>query len=217
MAYQYPLNGGRINASISGNSASAGAGYQLVSTGTLVLAGGNNVTLNQNANSISIDGPSLSNSNGFTFGTNGSVVTASYAGGGSVNFSAGTTSGNLASVNLSNANGVSFGLNAGTITASHNALTSQSAQALSASNGSFAFQTAGFSNANGVTFGTSAGSIMTASVNTSYAASNHSHGNPTLNLTNLSGPTRGDAPKGGLTPPRPGDRTPRMCIPLDHV
>jgi hypothetical protein len=189
MAYQYPLNGGRINASISGNSTSAGAGYQLVSTGTLVLAGGNNVTLNQNANSISIAGPSLSNSNGFTFGTNGSVVTASYAGGGSVNFSAGTTSGNLASVNLSNANGVSFGLNAGTITASHNALTSQSAQALSASNGSFAFQTAGFSNANGVTFGTSAGSIMTASVNTSYAASNHSHGNPTLNLTNLSGTT----------------------------
>ena len=189
MAYQYPLNGGRINASISGNSTSAGAGYQLVSTGTLVLAGGNNVTLNQNANSISIAGPSLSNSNGFTFGTNGSVVTASYAGGGSINFSAGTTSGNLASVNLSNANGVSFGLNAGTITASHNALTSQSAQALSASNGSFAFQTAGFSNANGVTFGTSAGSIMTASVNTSYAASNHSHGNPTLNLTNLSGTT----------------------------
>lgn len=148
MAYQFPLNGGRINASIGGNSTSAGAGYQLVSTGTLMLAGGNNVTLSQNANSITIAGPTLSNSNGVTFGTNGTVVTAS-----------------------------------------HNGLTSQSAQALSASNGSFAFQTAAFSNANGITFGTSAGSIMTASVDTSYAASNHSHGNPTLSLTNISGTT----------------------------
>lgn len=45
-----------------------------------------------------------------------------------------------------------------------------------------------FSNANGVSFGLSAGAI-TASIQTSYAASNHSHGNPTLNLTNLSGTT----------------------------
>lgn len=43
-------------------------------------------------------------------------------------------------------------------------LTSQSNQAASASNGSFAFQTVAFSNANNVTFGTSAGSIITASV-----------------------------------------------------
>lgn len=146
MAYQYPLSGGRINASIAGNITSAGAGYQLVSTGTIVLAGGNNVTLSQNANSISIAGPTLSNSNGFTFGTNGSIVTASFAGGGggSINFSAGTTSGNLASVEFANSNGVSFGLNAGTITGT---------------------------------------------VATNYAASNHSHGNPTLNLTNISGTT----------------------------
>lgn len=46
-----------------------------------------------------------------------------------------------------------------------------------------------FSNANGVTFYTSAGSAIVGSVNTSYAASNHSHGNPTLALTNLSGTT----------------------------
>lgn len=55
MAYQAPLNGGRINASIGGNSTSAGGGYQLVSTGTVHLMGGNNVTLSQNANSISIN------------------------------------------------------------------------------------------------------------------------------------------------------------------
>ncbi len=45
-----------------------------------------------------------------------------------------------------------------------------------------------FGNGNGVSFGLNA-STMTASVETSYAASNHSHGNPTLNLTNLSGTT----------------------------
>lgn len=169
MAYQFPLEGGRINASVGGNSTSAGAGYSLISTGTLLLAGGNNITLSQNGSAITISGANAPS--------------------GSINFSASNTSANLASVTFSNSNGVSFGLNAGVITASHNALTSQSNQALSASNGSFAFQTAGFSNANGVTFGTSAGSIMTASVNTSYAASNHTHGNPTLNLTNISGTT----------------------------
>ena len=169
MAYQFPLEGGRINASVGGNSTSAGAGYSLISTGTLLLAGGNNITLSQNGSAITISGANSPS--------------------GSINFSASNTSANLASVTFSNANGLSFGLNAGVITASHNALTSQSNAALSASNGSFSFQTAGFSNANGVTFGTSAGSIITASVNTSYAASNHSHGNPTLNLTNISGTT----------------------------
>lgn len=169
MAYQFPLEGGRINALVGGNSTSAGAGYSLISSGTMLLAGGNNITLSQNGSAITISGANAPS--------------------GSINFSASNTSANLASVTFSNSNGVSFGLNAGVITASYNGLTSQSNQALSASNGSFAFQTAGFSNANGVTFGTSAGSIMTASVNTSYAASNHSHGNPTLNLTNISGTT----------------------------
>lgn len=47
-----------------------------------------------------------------------------------------------------------------------------------------------FGNSNGVSFGTTNGSI-TASHNglTTAALSNHSHGNPTLNLTNLSGTT----------------------------
>lgn len=54
-----------------------------------------------------------------------------------------------------------------------------------------------FSNANGVSFYTSAGSAIVASVNTSYAASNHSHGNPTLALTNISGTTASNS--AGLT------------------
>jgi len=54
MAYQPPLNGGRINATISGNTAGVGA---LVSTGTLVLAGGNNITLSQTSNTINFSAP----------------------------------------------------------------------------------------------------------------------------------------------------------------
>jgi hypothetical protein len=111
MAYIPPLNGGRLNASIGGNSTSAGAGYALASTGTLLLAGGNNITLSQNANSITISGANTPT--------------------GSINFSASNTSASLASVTFSNSNGVSFGLNAGVITASHNGITSQTNQILS--------------------------------------------------------------------------------------
>lgn len=57
-----------------------------------------------------------------------------------------------------------------------------------------------FSNANGVSFGLD-GSTLTATVQTNYlttaALSNHSHGNPTLNLTNLSGTTASNS--AGLT------------------
>ncbi len=56
MAYLPPLNGGRLNASIGGNSTSAGAGYTMMSTGTMYLMGGNNITLSQNANSVTISG-----------------------------------------------------------------------------------------------------------------------------------------------------------------
>ncbi|HWQ96273.1 MAG TPA: hypothetical protein VN368_02760, partial [Candidatus Methylomirabilis sp.] len=51
--------------------------------------------------------------------------------------------------------------------------------------------TINFANSNGVTFGLSANGTITASHNglTTAAQSNHSHGNPTLYLTNLSGTT----------------------------
>lgn len=53
MTYTPGLNGGRINATISGNTAGAGA---LISTGTVTLAGGNNITLSQAGNAITISG-----------------------------------------------------------------------------------------------------------------------------------------------------------------
>lgn len=133
------------NVSLSGNTAGVMA---QISSGTMTLAGGNNVTLSQNGNAVTISGPNtvaqtafvLSNSNGVSFGTNGSTVTATvrtdYQSAGAylttamqsnaatisnVNLSAGTTSSNLSAMTFANSNGVSFGLdtgaNAGRITA----------------------------------------------------------------------------------------------------
>lgn len=72
------------NVSLSGNTAGVMA---QVSSGTMTLAGGNNITLSQNGNAVTISGPNtvaqtqfvLSNSNGISFGTNGSTVTATVA------------------------------------------------------------------------------------------------------------------------------------------
>jgi len=127
----------RFNLTLSGNTSGALA---QVSSGTLTLAGGNNITLSQNGNAITISGANAPSS--------------------PINFSAGTASADLGSVVFSNSNGVSFGLNGSTITASHNGLTSQSNQAISGSNGSFTFQTATFGNANGMSFLSSNGSLV---------------------------------------------------------
>lgn len=142
----------------------------------------------------------FSNSNGVTFGTNGSTVTASHNGltsqsnqavsGSNGSFSFETISfgnlngvsfytsngslvasytvptqtvqtqnmvsvqGSTGNISFSNANGITFGANASTITASHNALTSQSNQAVSANNGSSTFQTLSLANSNGISFST---------------------------------------------------------------
>ena len=120
-------------------------------------------------------------------------------GGGNITFSAGTSSGSLSSLVFNNSNGVSFGLSGSTLTASAAGGGGGGVTpALSGSNGSFSYSTATFGNLNGVSFYTSNGS-MVASHNalTTAAQSNHSHGNPTLNLTNLSGTTNSNS--AGLT------------------
>ena len=93
--------------SLSGNSTSAGAGYSNVSTGTLILAGGNNITLSQNGASVTISG---ANAGGAQTGISGVQVSdATYTSG---------------TVTFQNANGISFGTSAGSaVTASHNAIT----------------------------------------------------------------------------------------------
>lgn len=170
---------------MSGNTAGV---MTNITKGTMVLAGGNNITLSQNGNSVTISGGAgggagsinlsagttsqnltnfvLSNSNGLSFGLNGSTITASHNG-----LTTQTVQtqnmvsvlGSTGNISFANSNGITFGGNASTITASHNGLTSQSNQAVSAANGSYAFQTLSFSNANGISFGTSAGSAITAS------------------------------------------------------
>ena len=139
----------------------------------------------------------FSNSNNVTFGANASTITASASFNQTVQTQGSVqVQGSSGAISFGNGNGITFGGNASTITASHNGLTSQSNQAVSAANGSSAFQTLSFANGNGVTFATGTGGLG-ASVETSYAASNHSHGNPTLALTNLSGSTASNS--AGLT------------------
>lgn len=111
MSLFYP----QVTHNIGGNTSGTTAN---ISSGTLVLAGGNNITLSQNANSITI-------SAGAGGGTGGDAIRGIAAGG-----STQTTN----TVNFSNSNGVSFGFgaagNSTVITASHNGLTSQSTQYL---------------------------------------------------------------------------------------
>ncbi|HUS26089.1 MAG TPA: hypothetical protein VMY99_01955 [Nevskiaceae bacterium] len=97
MTYLPPLNGGRINATISGNTAGAGA---LVSSGTMTLAGGNNITLSQAGNAITISGgagggagsntlgmSNLGNSIGTSGVISGSALQFGFAGGNNVTLS----------------------------------------------------------------------------------------------------------------------------------
>lgn len=186
------------NVTLSGNTAGVMA---QISSGTMTLAGGNNITVSQNGNAVTIVGAStaaqsvvpgiqsiqvsnttyttgnviFSNANGLSFGSSaGGAVTASYTvptvTNSSWTVSNTATSATVGRLMFNDSNGLTFGLSTSnngnhTITASHNGLTSQSGQALSAANGSFAFQTASFSNLNGISFGTSVGSAITASHN----------------------------------------------------
>ena len=51
-----------VDITLAGNSTSAGAGFILVSSGTLTLAGGTNITLSQNGNAVTISGATTSQS-----------------------------------------------------------------------------------------------------------------------------------------------------------
>jgi hypothetical protein len=93
--------GGGNDVSITGNTAGVPA---LISSGTLYLAGGNNVTLSQNGQSITISG---ANAGGAQTGISGIIVS-------NTTYTSGT-------VSFSNANGITFGSSAGqAITASYN-------------------------------------------------------------------------------------------------
>lgn len=127
------------------------------------------VNVSAGATSYQTSAFTFDNANGVSFGITNGIITASVVppSGAVVSFSAGTTDVAAAGLSFDNANGISFGLDGSTITAQHNGLTSQSNQAASAANGSFAFQTLSFSNTQGVSFATSAGGAIVASIATS--------------------------------------------------
>lgn len=164
----FGLSGSTVTASAVGGGGGGGAA---ISAGTQSTNGGTVV---------------FSNSNSITFGmSNNSVVTASFQQ--SVQqaiseINAGTQQA-INGVNFVNSNGITFGMSGSSqITASHNGLTSQSNQAASAGNGSFAFQTISFSNANGVSFSTTAGSAIVASVGAGVGAGSVSAGTTSVAL-----------------------------------
>ena len=191
---------GQQGVSLSGNTSGALA---LVTSGTLILAGGNNITLSQNGQSVTISAANaggaqtgisgfqvinttytsgtitLQNANGISFGSSGANgISASYTVPSTaglisaVNVSAGTTSGNISAVVLGNSNGMSFGLNGSTITGSYTVPSTAgliSAVNVSAGTTSNNLSAAVYSNSNNVSFGLN-GSTITASA--SFAQTN---------------------------------------------
>lgn len=154
------INSGILAASLSGNTSGV---LGLISSGTLILAGGNNITLNQDGQSITISA-------------------ANTAAGGLTNIrvSAGTTSNLLSALTFSNGSNVSFGLDASTITAS--VATSLTNVRISAGTTSNLLSAVTFSNSNGVSFGLD-GSTLTGSIATSLTAVNLSAGTTSNNLS----------------------------------
>lgn len=146
------------------------------------------------------------NSNGLAFGANGQTITASYtvpnvpaqtnqtAG----LYAVGNTTGQSSSstfdvrtVSFSGAGNVSVGYSAGNVVISGAGGGAGDGYNIIAA-GTQTANTTGtvlFRDSNGVSFGLSNNSQITATVKTDYALSNHSHGNPTLALTNISGTT----------------------------
>jgi hypothetical protein len=197
-----------ITATVQTNYQSSNANY---------LTSQSNQAASASNGSFTFQTVGFSNANNVTFGTSaGSIVTASVAAlsNSSLTMQAGgSTLSSVSRVAFVDSNGISFGAstsNNGSITitgtvktdyqsSNANYLTSQSNQALSASNGSFTFQTAAFSNANGVTFGTSAGSIVSASVKTDYAGTGTSATNASITL-NTAGLAISVAAGGGVNP-----------------
>lgn len=187
-------------------------------TASAPSGGGGGAALSAGTQSVSSGTVAFANSNGITFGMSGSnQITASHNG--LTTAMASNAGSNFVGLNSAlTANGVSASINSSGISLNFPAFLTTAAQssvsnisgviAGTASNGGTATLSGNvsFSNANGVTFYTSAGNAVVGSVNTAYlplansnnyfytsnntfANSTHSHGNPTLALTNLTGTT----------------------------
>lgn len=182
---------------LSGTTASNSAGFTLSLS---AAAGLTNINLSAGATSQNLSNFVFSNSNGVSFGLNGSTVTASHDGlttamasnrgsdfvQANAAFAGTNASGTIAS------NGISVSVGPYITTAMLSNAVTLSNVRVSAGTTSNLLSAITFADSNGVSWGLNAGTL-TATVKTDYlttaALSNHSHGNPQLNLTNLSGTT----------------------------
>lgn len=114
---------GSLNVSLSGNN-TLGV-LTNISSGTVYLAGGNNITLSQNGNSVTFIG-----------GAGGGTQTAISG------ISGGTTQMTSGTAVFSDSHGISFGVNGNTITASHNGITDSSPFRLTANDSQLQFTSA---------------------------------------------------------------------------
>lgn len=174
----FGLNGGTLTATVKTDYQTAGA---YLTTAALSNHSHGNPTLAL----TNLTGTTASASNGFTLSLSGNA-----AGGGDAirGIAANGSTASTNTVNFSNSNGISFGFgaagNSTVLTASHNALTTARA-----SNDAVGLNTALTANGVALTVNSSGLSLNIPAFLTTAAQSDHSHGNPTLALTNLSGTT----------------------------
>ncbi len=190
---------------LTGTTASNSNGLTLSLSAAAPGAGGVAVSADgssQNAGTIV-----FSNLNGVSFGMDGSTITATVQPGAAAGIAAveaGTQNATSGTIVFADSNGITFGMSGSSqITASHNGLTTQTVQTQSNVRGLIVSDTTyrtgdvSFSNLNGASFGSNGANVVTMSYTvpsvagflTTAALSNHSHGDPTLALTNLSGTT----------------------------
>jgi fibronectin-binding autotransporter adhesin len=179
---------------LSGTTASNSAGLTL--SLSAAAAGGGGPAISAAGGSASTGTIVFSNSNGVSFGWNAGTITATVTPGAAAGIAAaaaGTQQATSGTVTFVNSNGLTFGMSGSSqITASHNGLTTARA-----SNDAIGLNTALTANGVAWTVNSSGLSLNVPAFLTTAAQSNHSHGNPTLALTNLSGTTASNS--AGLT------------------
>lgn len=133
-----------VDVTLGGNSTSAGAGFALISSGTLLLAGGNNVTLSQNGQNVTISGAAIPAATSWTV-------------------SDAATSGTVGRLAFTNLNGITLSLSSGaaglhTIVGSYTVPTvTNSSWTVSDAATSGSVARLAFTNLNGVTLSLSSG------------------------------------------------------------
>lgn len=156
----FGLNGNTVTATVKTDYLTTAMQSNAVTLSNINVSGG---TTSQNLSNVV-----FSNSNGVSFGLNGSTVTGSVAAGATATGNLGAMSAAGSSVSagtvvFSNSNNVSFGMNGSTVTASATVAAQIGISGIVVSNTTYTSGTVSFSNANGISFGSSAGQAITAS------------------------------------------------------